>query len=235
MSDSETAVAVENPVLEMRHAHANRLKRMHGGGEALFKGRADTVSFTTVFLALCVGYLNLTFGIGRPEAATSVSAIVSGCLSLVSRSVTVLNSGLERPNEAERHNDYASHFGEVVHDISTECTLRHLHNNAMHASEAHLIRHMPTEMNRLEESVPNIPRAVENSNPSPKARAAPQFSAARNVGVLEVLGLDSCGPMSVPSLGGRRCILCAVHIRSRLMMHDAVRSKDEAPRGYGFI
>jgi hypothetical protein len=32
----------------------------------------------------------------------------------------------------------------------------------------------------------------------------------RNVGVFEVLGLDFCGPMSVPSMGGRRYNLCAV-------------------------
>jgi hypothetical protein len=53
--------------------------------------------------------------------------------------------------------------------------------------------------------------------------------ADRNVGVLEVLGLDFCGPMSDPSLGGRRYRLCALEFRSRFMLHDTVRSKDEAP------
>jgi transposase InsO family protein len=52
--------------------------------------------------------------------------------------------------------------------------------------------------------------------------------ANRNVGVFEVLRLDFCGPMSVPSLGGRRYNLCAVDYRSRFILHDAVRSKDEA-------
>jgi hypothetical protein len=50
--------------------------------------------------------------------------------------------------------------------------------------------------------------------------------ADQNVGVSEVLGLDFCGPMSVPSLGGRRYSLCAVDLWSRFMLHDAVRSKD---------
>jgi hypothetical protein len=53
--------------------------------------------------------------------------------------------------------------------------------------------------------------------------------ADRNVGVFEVFGLDFCGPMSVPSLGERRYNLCAVDFRSRFVLHDAVRSKDEAP------
>jgi hypothetical protein len=65
-----------------------------------------------------VGYLNLTFGIGR-RASTGVPAIVSGYLSLLSGSITALNSGQEWPNRAERHGDYASRFGEVVRDINT--------------------------------------------------------------------------------------------------------------------
>jgi hypothetical protein len=56
--------------------------------------------------------------------------------------------------------------------------------------------------------------------------------AGRNVGVFEVLGLDFCGPMNVPSLGGRRYSLCAVDFRSLFMLHDAVRSKDEAPASF---
>jgi hypothetical protein len=35
--------------------------------------------------------------------------------------------------------------------------------------------------------------------------------------------------MSVSSLEGRRYNYCAVDYRSRFMLHDAVRSKDEAP------
>jgi hypothetical protein len=56
--------------------------------------------------------------------------------------------------------------------------------------------------------------------------------ADRNVGVFQVLGFDFCGPMSVPSLGGRRCSLCALDFRSRCMLHDAVRSKDEVPSSF---
>jgi hypothetical protein len=37
---------------------------------------------------------------------------------------------------AERHDDYASRFGEVVRDISTECTLRPMYDDAVYASEA---------------------------------------------------------------------------------------------------
>jgi hypothetical protein len=33
--------------------------------------------------------------------------------------------------------------------------------------------------------------------------------------------------MSIPSLGGRRYGLCAVDLRNRFMLHDAIRSKDE--------
>lgn len=169
MSDSDTAVPVENPLLDKWRAHAKRLKRMHGAAAAFFKRRADAALFTTVFLSLGVGCLNLTFGIGRPEAATGVPAIVSGCLSLLSGSVTALNSGLEWPNKAERHDDFEARYGEVVRDINTECTLRHMHDDAVFASEAEFIRHMSTEMNRLEESAPNIPAAIENSHASPKA------------------------------------------------------------------
>jgi hypothetical protein len=44
-------------------------------------------------------------------------------------------------------------------------------------------------------------------------------------GAFEVLGLDFCGPMSAPSLGGRRYNFSAVDFRSRLMLHDALRAK----------
>jgi hypothetical protein len=56
--------------------------------------------------------------------------------------------------------------------------------------------------------------------------------AGRNVGAFEVLCLDFCGPMSVPSWGGRRYSLCAVYFRSRFMLHAAVRSKDGAPPSF---
>jgi hypothetical protein len=55
--------------------------------------------------------------------------------------------------------------------------------------------------------------------------------ADQNVGVFKVLGLDFCGPMSVPSLG-RRYTLCAGDFPSRFMLHDAVRSKKGAPASF---
>jgi hypothetical protein len=55
----------------------------------------------------------------------------------------------------------------------------------------------------------------------------------RNAGVFYGLGLDFCGPMSAQSLGGRRYNLCVVvDFRSRFILHDAVRSKDEAPASF---
>jgi hypothetical protein len=168
MSDSDTAVPVENPLLEKWRTHAKRAKRMHGAAATLFKARADMALYSTLFLSLGVGCLNLTFGIGRAEAATGVPAIVSGCLSLLSGSVTALNSGLQLPIKAERHDHSNSRFGEVVRDINTECSLRHLHD-AEYASEGDFLRHISSEMSRLEESAPNIPRAIENSHSPPKA------------------------------------------------------------------
>jgi hypothetical protein len=144
------------------------VKRIHGAAYAIYKGRADAALYTTVFLSLGVGSLNLTFGIGRPETATALPAIVSSCLSRLSGSVTALSGGLEWVNKAERQDAFASRFGEVVCDIKTECSLRHLHD-ADYASEGDFFRHMSTEMSRLEESAPNIPRAIENSHSSPKA------------------------------------------------------------------
>jgi hypothetical protein len=38
--------------------------------------------------------------------------------------------------------------------------------------------------------------------------------------------------MDVPSLGERRYNLCAVDFRSRFMLHDAIRSKVEAPASF---
>lgn len=160
--DSESALPVGNPLLERWRTHAKRLKRLHTASYALFKGRADLALYTSVALSLGVGCLNLTYGIGQPAASTGIPAIVSGCLSLLSGSVSALNSGLAWPNKAERHNDYAARYSEVVREINTECTLRHLHDGE-YASECDFIRHMSTEMNRLEENAPNIPRSVEKS------------------------------------------------------------------------
>jgi hypothetical protein len=101
---------------------------MHGAAHALYTGRVDAALFTTVFLSPDMGCINLTFGIGRPEAATAMPGIVSNCLSLLSGSMTALNIGLEWANKAERHDHFASSFGEVVRDINTECSLRYLHD-----------------------------------------------------------------------------------------------------------
>jgi transposase InsO family protein len=46
--------------------------------------------------------------------------------------------------------------------------------------------------------------------------------------LFEVIGVDFCGQMSVPSLGGRRGSFGAVDFRSRFVLHDALRSEDEA-------
>jgi hypothetical protein len=56
--------------------------------------------------------------------------------------------------------------------------------------------------------------------------------ADRNVGVFEVVGFDFCGLMNIQSLGRRRYNLCAVDFRSRFMLHDTVRSTDEAPASF---
>jgi hypothetical protein len=136
-------------------------------GFLFFNGRADMALFTTVALSLGVGCLNLTYGIGQPSATTGIPAIVSGCLSLLSGSVAAVNRGLEWPNKAERHNDYSSRFGDVVWDINTECTLRHL-NDADYNSEGGFIRHTSNVMSRLEENAPNIPGCIEKCYSNPK-------------------------------------------------------------------
>jgi hypothetical protein len=50
--------------------------------------------------------------------------------------------------------------------------------------------------------------------------------------LFEVIGVDFCGPMSVPSLGGRRYSFGAGDFRSRFVLHDALRSKDEATSSF---
>jgi hypothetical protein len=148
---------VENPLLEKWRAHAKRVKRMHGSAHALYKGRADMALCTTVFLSLGVGCLNLGFGIGRPAHHRE----------RLSLPTLELNNGLEWPNKAERHDHFASRFGEVVRDINKECLLCHLYD-AEYASESNFLRHMSTEMSRLEESAPNIPYAIEQYHSTPK-------------------------------------------------------------------
>jgi hypothetical protein len=56
----------------------------------------------------------------------------------------------------------------------------------------------------------------------------PRAPADRDVRLFHVIGVDFCGPMSVPSLGGRRYSFGAVDFRSRFVLYDASRSKDEA-------
>jgi hypothetical protein len=91
---------------------------MRKAAHSLFKGRVDMPLFMSVALSQGVGCLNLTFGIGQPSATTGVPAIVDGWLFLLNGSVSALSSGLEWPNKAERHDDYASRFGEVIGNIN---------------------------------------------------------------------------------------------------------------------
>ena len=65
-----------------------------------------------------------------------------------------------------------------------------------------------------------------------QVRNIPRAPADRDVGLFEVIGVDFCGPMSVPSLGGRRYSFGAVDFRSRFVLHDALRSKDEATSSF---
>jgi hypothetical protein len=60
-----------------------------------------------------------------------------------------------------------------------------------------------------------------------QVRNIPRAPADRTVGLLEVISVYFCGPMRVPSLGGRCYNFGAVDFRSRFELHDALRSKDE--------
>jgi hypothetical protein len=61
-----------------------------------------------------------------------------------------------------------------------------------------------------------------------KVQDIPRAPADRDVSVFEVVGVDFCSPMSVPSLGGRHYNFGVVDFCSRYMLHDALRTKDEA-------
>jgi hypothetical protein len=100
-------------------------------------------------------------------------------VSLLSELVSALSSGLEWPNKAERHDNYASWLGEVVRVINTECTLRHM-QNAEYASEGDFIRHMSAEMNRLRENAPNIHGFIEKSYSNPKMSGVTEVGLYRN-------------------------------------------------------
>jgi hypothetical protein len=153
MSDSDAAIRIEHPLLEKWQMHAKQLKRLHGTSYSLFKGRANMALFTTVALSLGVGCLNLTYGIGQPSATTGMPAIVSAYFSLLlSGSVTAVSSGLDWPS------DFASRYGEVVRDINTECTFRHMQGvrigGRLHLAHGH--RNEPARRERPEHSMVDL-------------------------------------------------------------------------------
>jgi hypothetical protein len=77
MCYNDTAVRIENPLLEKCPTHATGFKCLHVALCSLSKGRADMALFTKVALGLGVGCLNLTYGIGQPLDTTGVPAIVT--------------------------------------------------------------------------------------------------------------------------------------------------------------
>jgi hypothetical protein len=160
---SDSVIEIDNPLLEKWRKNAKDLIRMHGTSYVMFKRRSEFAMFLTIALSFCVGCLNLTYGIGQSLGPAGIPAVVSGCLSLFGGSVTALSSGLEWSVKAARHDDYSSRYAEVVRRINTEYTLRHL-QDAEYASEGDFIRHMSTEMNRLEENAPMIPWSVEKND-----------------------------------------------------------------------
>jgi hypothetical protein len=50
MSDSNTAIRIENILLEKCRTHANELKRLHCALYSVFNGRVDMALLTTVAL-----------------------------------------------------------------------------------------------------------------------------------------------------------------------------------------
>ena len=44
--------------------------------------------------------------------------------------------------------------------------------------------------------------------------------------------MDFCGPMTVPALGGGRYSFLVTDFKSRMLLHDVLRTKDEAPRSF---
>jgi hypothetical protein len=159
---SDSVIEIGNPLLERWRKNARDLNRKHTASYVMFKRRSDFALFLTIALSLGVGCLNLIYGIGQTLGPATVPAVISGCLSLFSGSVAAISSGFEWQIKSVRHEDYSSRYAEVVRDINTEYTLRHLHD-AEYASEGDFIRHMSTEMNRLEENAPMIPRTIEKT------------------------------------------------------------------------
>jgi hypothetical protein len=56
--------------------------------------------------------------------------------------------------------------------------------------------------------------------------------AGRNARIFEVVGVDFCSPMRVPSLGQRQYSFSAVDFRSRFILYYALRSKIEATSSF---
>ena len=65
-----------------------------------------------------------------------------------------------------------------------------------------------------------------------RVKAIPREPCADPERVFQQVGVDFCGPMTVPALGGGRYSFLVTDFKSRMLLHDVLRTKDEAPRSF---
>ena len=65
-----------------------------------------------------------------------------------------------------------------------------------------------------------------------RVKAIPREPCADPERVFQQVGVDFCRPMTVPAPGGGRYSFLVTDFKSRMLLHDVLRTKDEAPRSF---
>jgi hypothetical protein len=90
----------------------------------------------------------------------NVSQVVLGFASVASAAIISTAKQLGWETKAQKHGEYASHYGELARLINSERTLALL-NDSSFASAGDLIKKVQAELDKIEENAPPVPGFIE--------------------------------------------------------------------------
>lgn len=160
-SSDRVSIEIENPLLLRWRELSRKQRHLHGKAYRYFKAKYDFSVYSNVLLTLLVGCTNIVFGV-QNIGDYGVAVTVSGCLSLVAGAISSLAGAMRWSERYNKHDELSTRYGELLREINTESFLTSTMDDGVFRDMSEFIRHVSSEITRLEDRAPQVPKSVEN-------------------------------------------------------------------------
>ena len=140
---------------------ARHNKRVHEEASSYFRKWADVSMISSIVMGSTSSLLNIVLGAIEPVnlVVVNLSQIMLGITGLGKTVIVKLSKQMELDANAIHHSAYAMRYSELHRLIRAELVLLRM-NDSSYASSTDFLKTCAAELNRIEESAPNVPEHV---------------------------------------------------------------------------